>query len=68
MTENNEFPGGWDESRVRRLLDHYEGQTDTQAIAEDEASFDLMEFTVMDVPTDLVPAVRDLIAKRACSA
>ena len=59
----NRFPPGWDESRVRRLLDHYEAQSDEEAVAEDEAAFE-SPTTAMDVPIDLVPVVRELIAKR----
>ena len=33
----NRFPPGWDEQRVREILDHYENQTDEEAAAEDEA-------------------------------
>ena len=32
------FPHGWDEARVRRLLEHYEPRTEEQAAAEDEES------------------------------
>ena len=28
MKEDSGFPPGWDEARVRRLLEHYESQTD----------------------------------------
>jgi hypothetical protein len=63
----NRFPPGWDEDRVRGVLDHYENQTDEEAIAEDEAAFESRTETVMTVPNDLVPAVRELIAKRRAS-
>ena len=36
---NNQFPPGWDEERVRRILAHYELQSDAEAAAEDEAAF-----------------------------
>ncbi len=52
-----EFPPGWDEERVRKVLAHYEEQT------EDEATFEDSTQTVMEVPNRLVPAVRELIAK-----
>jgi len=58
------FPPGWDEERVRHVLDHYERQSDEEALAEDEAAFESTTHTVMEVPVDLVPAVRELIAKR----
>jgi hypothetical protein len=57
------FPADWDEQKVRRVLAHYEGQTEDNAAAEDEASIQPSE-TVMNVPRDLVPKVRELIAKR----
>jgi len=33
------FPPGWDEERVRRVLAHYEAQTEEEAVAEDEEAF-----------------------------
>lgn len=57
------FPLGWDEERVRKVLEHYEAQTDEEAVAEDEATFDDPSQTVMEIPNELVPAVRELIAK-----
>ena len=59
----NKYPPGWDEDRVRRVIDHYETQTDEQAVAEDENRFDVVKHTVMEVPSELVPAIRNLIAK-----
>jgi hypothetical protein len=32
------FPAGWDEARVKRLIDHYESMTDEEIIAEDEGA------------------------------
>ena len=59
----NRFPSGWDEERVRKVLAHYEEQSEDEAMAEDEAAFEDSTQTVMEVPIDLVPAVRELIAK-----
>ena len=56
------FPQGWDEEKVRRVLAHYEQQNDDDAVIEDEGAVESSE-TVMNVPYDLVPAVRELIAK-----
>lgn len=58
------FPPGWDEERVRKVLAHYEEQTEEEAVAEDEAAFEEPKETVMEVPKELVPNVRDPIAKR----
>ena len=63
MTQTK-YPPGWSEERVRRLLEHYEQQSDEEAIAEDEAAFEATTHTAMEIPVDLVPAVRDLLAKR----
>ncbi len=57
------FPKGWDEERVRRVLAHYEMQTEEEALAEDEAAYEDKTYTTMEVPAQLVPAVRELIAK-----
>ena len=59
----NRFPPGWDEERVRKVLAHYEEQTEAEAVAEDEAPFEEPTQTVMEVPTALVPVIRELIAK-----
>jgi hypothetical protein len=58
------FPEGWNEERVRKLLEHYEAQSDEEAVAEDEAAYEPITHTAMEVPVDLVPKVRELIAKR----
>ena len=64
--KQSKFPEGWDEQRVKRVLDYYESQTDEEAVAEDEAG--IATSTVMDVPVELVPTVRELIAKHKKSA
>ncbi len=63
MTGQNRFPAGWDEERVRRLLERYEGQTEAEAIAEDEAALELADQVFVEVPRELVPEVRKLIAR-----
>ncbi len=62
MKKQSKFPPGWDEERVHRVLSHYEEQTEEEAVAEDEAAFEQSQ-TVMEVPLELVPVVRELIAK-----
>lgn len=58
------YPAGWNEDRVKRVLAHYEQQSDGEAVAEDEAAYESTTHTAMEVPVDLVPAVRELLAKR----
>ena len=61
--KQSEFPPGWDAERVKRVLAHYESQSEDEAVAEDEAAFEVLGQTVMEVPTEIVPAIRELIAK-----
>lgn len=64
MNKQSAFPPGWNEERVRLVLAHYEEQAEEEAVAEDEAAAEDRTQTLMEVPTELVPAVRELIAKR----
>jgi hypothetical protein len=57
------FPQGWNEDRVKRLIAHYDQMDEDAMVAEDEAAEETKDQTLMMVPTDLVPAVRELIAR-----
>ncbi|MXY79585.1 MAG: hypothetical protein F4Y94_07850 [Chloroflexi bacterium] len=57
----SQFPPGWDEARVRDVIEHYESQTDDELAAEIEATFEDPSQTVMVIPNDLVPAVQALL-------
>ena len=57
------FPEGWDEQRVRRVLGHYDQQTEDEAIAEDEAGYEDRKESAVQGPIELVPAVRELTPK-----
>lgn len=61
----NRYPKGWDEDRVKRVLAHYENQTENEAIAEDESAWEDTSQTFIEIPNDLVPFVRELIARKA---
>lgn len=60
--KESDFPPGWDEARVRRLLEHYKEQTEDEAVAEDESAWRDSQ-TVVNLPPKLFPQVRELIAK-----
>lgn len=60
---HQKFPPGWDEERVRKVITHYEELTEHEAVVDDEAAFEDSTQTVMEVPKELVPAIRELIAK-----
>jgi hypothetical protein len=61
--KNTPCPPGWDEERVAKVLKHHEGQTEEEAVAEDEAACHTDGQTMMEVPTELVPAWRARLAK-----
>ena len=61
--KQNEFPPGWDEERVRSVIAYYDQQTEDEAVAEAEAALQDESSTLMKVPTELVPAVLELIDK-----
>ena len=60
----SKYPPGWDKERVQRVLEHYAAQSDDEALAEDEAAYEATTQTAMEVTVELVPVVRELIAKR----
>jgi hypothetical protein len=59
----NKYPPGWDEDRVRRVMAHYEQQSEEEAVAEDEAASEDQGLAVVEIPKELVPTVRELIAQ-----
>ncbi len=61
--KQSKFPRGWDESQVRRVLAHYEEQSEEEAVAEGETATEDNSETVMEIPNDLVPAVRSSLQK-----
>jgi len=63
--KESRFPKGWDEERVKRALAHYESQSEDEAMAEDEAAWEDLSQTFIEIPNDLVPTVRELLARRS---
>ena len=62
MTKSR-FPPGWNESRVRRVLEHYDSQSEDDDVEEDEAAYDDKERVFIQVPSRLLPKIRELIAE-----
>jgi hypothetical protein len=60
--KQSKFPPGWNEQRVNSVIAHYESQSENEAVAEDEAARESKGGTLMEVPKELVPKVRELIA------
>jgi hypothetical protein len=63
MMTKQKYPKGWDEDKIRALAEHYDNQTDEEAIAELDAAVNAEDRTLMMVPPELVPTIRELIAK-----
>jgi hypothetical protein len=63
MKRRSRFPKGWNEARVRAVLEHYESQTEDEAVAEDEAAFRRRDQAVVVVPKELVPRITKLITR-----
>ena len=62
LMKQNKFPAGWSDEKVQQVLTHYEGQSEDDALAEDEAGIECSA-AVVSVPHDLLSKVRELIAK-----
>jgi len=60
---NKYFPPGWDEERVRSVIEHYETQTEEEAIFEDERAFKDRGRTVIEIPNELIPVIREVIGQ-----
>jgi len=62
--KKQKFPPSWDEKRVKEVIAHYENQTEDEEHAEIEAALKADNVTLMDIPTELVPKVRALLARK----
>jgi hypothetical protein len=61
------YPRGWNKKKIQKLIDHYENQTDDEAVAEDEAAFKDPKQAVVLVPRALVPKVHKLLAAHSAN-
>ncbi len=66
--KKSDFPSGWDQRRVATVLDYYEGQSEDEAAAEDGTARSYPDQTIMAIPTRLVPAVPELLARGSAYA
>lgn len=62
--KKQKFPPGWDEKRVMEVIAHYENQSEDEEFAEIEAAREAEDITLMAIPTELVPEVRALLARK----
>jgi hypothetical protein len=57
-----DLPPGWTPDRIKSVIEHYDNQTEDEAVEEDESTD---EATWMQIPTALVPQIRELLMKQA---
>ena len=55
---DQKLPPGWDEARIREVIEHYDSQDEDERAAEIEAAWEAEGMTLMSVPTELVPEIR----------
>ncbi len=61
--KRQQFPKGWDEQRVKKLIAELDARTDEEWIAADEAAADdAGDQAVITVPAVLLPEIRRLLA------
>ena len=63
MKKQNKFPPGWNEERVQNVIAYYDQQTEDEAVTEAEEALQNESSMLIEVPIELVPAVRELIAE-----
>ena len=65
MKDPNVYPPGWDAQRVQAVIDYYDAMSDDDLAAEIDAADAGPDpnSALMQIPTELVPAVRELLAQ-----
>jgi hypothetical protein len=58
------LPRGWTEEGIRELAAQHDQQTEEEQAAEIDAALSAKEQTLMVVPTELVPEIQALIARK----
>lgn len=59
----NVYPPGWDYKRVKAIADYYDARKDEDVLADVEVTRTNAGLVWMEVPQELVPQVRKLIAR-----
>lgn len=58
------LPPGWDQARIREVLDHYDSQDEDERAEEIEEAWEAKGMTLISVPTDLIPEIRAILARK----
>lgn len=65
MKDPNVHPPGWDAGQVREVIDYYDAMSDDDLAAEIDAADADPNNTMMQIPTDLLPAIQSLLDEHA---
>ena len=63
-----EFPPGWNERKVRAVIQHYDRLTEDELAHEIETAQEVPEETLISVPTELLPTIQQLIVRHQQNA
>ena len=58
---HQKLPPGWDENRIREVINHYESQDEDDRAAEIDAAWEAEGMTLMSVPNERVSEIRALL-------
>jgi hypothetical protein len=61
--QKQKLPRGWNEKKVRKVIEFYDAQTEDEEAEEIEAALKQEGITMVAVPNPLVDKVRALIAR-----
>jgi hypothetical protein len=61
QTMKQEFPPGWNEKKVRAVIEYYDRQTEDEGAAEIDSAEEAPGETWISVPTKLIGAITRLI-------
>jgi hypothetical protein len=56
------LPDGWTEKELQEIAEHYDNQTEEEAIAEAEEAYARKGYSWVQIPTALMPEIYKLLA------
>jgi len=61
----NKYPKGWNYARVQGVIEHFDRQSDDDAVAEAQAAWENSRVRMMAITVELVSQVESLLAERS---
>ena len=60
---NQELPEGWDEEKVRRIIEKYDRAASGHLLVSDARWRKHSDYALVEVPKNLLPTIRKLVAE-----